>query len=279
MAIVNLGRPVTTLEAAAPEVIAAADAVWKAGSAVESAFAPGTSVAPKTSTPKTTSTAPANGGAPVPAKGQPKLVGSSTKNGKSTVATQPMLRYMIFGLVCLGAGIGFGLLLQHDFHPGMKHLPVLPASVGAFALLYVMAQSIERLLVPVSWFGGGFLGGVGGGGWRDFAPRSKAKLAVKNQDAVVAAYQEPNTASADVAADTQHNLAQYRANLTATTFGLAALAAMLVSGYAGIFLLHIVGLHTAAWLDIVVTGLAVAGGTKPLHDLISNISTGGKGKK
>jgi hypothetical protein len=69
---------------------------------------------------------------------------------------------------------------------------------------------------------------------------------------------------------------QYRANLTGTTFGLAALLAMLVSGYAGIFLLHIVGLHTAGWLDVLVSGLAIAGGTKPLHDLISNVSSGKK---
>jgi hypothetical protein len=27
-------------------------------------------------------------------------------------------------------------------------------------------------------------------------------------------------------------------------------------------------------LDIVVTGLAIGGGTKPLHDLISNMSNG-----
>jgi len=221
----------------------------------------------------------AEGAAQLAEEAQPKVVGSSTKGEKSTVATQPMARYMIFGLVCLGAGIGFGLLLQHDFHPGLRHLPVLSASVGAFALLYVMAQAIERLLVPVSWFGGGFLGGVSGGGWRDLAVRSKASLAGSHQKALVDAYRAPSTTTANDAAEAEHALAQYRANLTATTFGLAALAAMLVSGYTGIFLLHMVGLHTVAWLDILVTGLAVAGGTKPLHDLISNISAGAKAKK
>jgi hypothetical protein len=203
---------------------------------------------------------------------------TKTKGGTETqaVATQPMLRYVLFGLICLGAGLGFGVLLQQHYHPGMRHLPVLAASFGAFALLYVLAQAIERLLVPVSWFGGGFLGGLGNG---RRVGRSKSTLAAAHQSALVRAYTQPSPETAKDAANTQHDLDQYRANLTATTFGLAALAAMLVSGYAGVFMLHIVGLDTVAWLDLLVTGLAIAGGTKPLHDLISNISSGAKAKK
>jgi hypothetical protein len=53
---------------------------------------------------------------------------------------------------------------------------------------------------------------------------------------------------------------------------------MLVSGYTGLFLLTTVGLHVTGWLDVLVTGLAVAGGTKPLHDLISNISSSSPAK-
>jgi hypothetical protein len=275
MAIVNLGRK----EVAAEDVAQLAEDVDHL--AVTGIGAPPADVAPQAGNGAAAAAAVvAKPAGPKPlAEAQAKVVGSSTKGEKSTVATQPKIRYMIFGLACLGAGIGLGLLLQRDFHPGMKHLPVLSASVGAFALLYVMAQAIERLLVPVSWFGGGFLGGVGAGGWRDFAPGSKATLAGNHQKALVDAYRSPSTETADDAAEAQHALAQYRANLTATTFGLAALAAMLVSGYAGIFLLHMVGLHTVAWLDILITGLAVAGGTKPLHDLISNISSGAKAKK
>jgi hypothetical protein len=276
MAIITLGRRITALEAAAPTVVTAADAVLKAGTALKDDTAPKASTATQAGNGATGG----HGAIVAEAEAEPKVVASSKEGTSDTVATQPLPRYMAFGLACLAAGLGLGILLQYLFHPGFRHLPVLPASVGAFALLYVMAQSIERLLVPVSWFGGGFLGPVGEGGqWRDFASRSKASLAVKHQEAMAAAYRTPNKDTAQTAANSQHDLDQYRANLTATTFGLAAFAAMLVSGYAGVFLLHIVGLHTAAWLDILVTGLAIAGGTKPLHDLISNISAGGKAKK
>jgi hypothetical protein len=83
---------------------------------------------------------------------------------------------------------------------------------------------------------------------------------------------------AQAKADTQHNLDQYRANLTGITFGISAGLAMAVCGYAGIFLLNTVGIATAPWLDLLVTGLVIAGGTKPLHDLISNISSSTQSK-
>jgi hypothetical protein len=185
---------------------------------------------------------------------------------------------MIFGVLALAGGLVGGLLLQKDFHPGMTHLPVLPATTGIFALLYVMAQAIERVLVPVSWFGGGFLEKRAGN-----VKNTKAGLAKERQAATVRALKPPATpgaaqAAAQDAANATHAVDQYKANLTATTFGVAALLAMLVSGYTGLFLLTAVGLHAAGWLDVLVTGLAVAGGTKPLHDLISNISSSSQNK-
>ena len=52
----------------------------------------------------------------------------------------------------------------------------------------------------------------------------------------------------------------------------ACFLAMLGCGGLGIFLLHSVGLSTVPpAVDIGITGLAVGSGTKPLHDLISNI--------
>jgi hypothetical protein len=211
------------------------------------------------------------------------------KPASQTVATRPSLAYLAVGLGLLVLGFVGGLLLQRAFHPNMTKLPVLPAGVGAFALLYVMAQAIERLLVPVSWFGGGFLGGVktkvNGAAAADAAglgrlwltQNSKAALAKTHQAAQREALENPGDPVAlQAAANAKHDVDQYRANLTAITFGLAALLAMMVSGYVGIFLLHVIGLHTAGWLDVLVTGLAIAGGTKPLHGLISNISSAKK---
>ena len=202
-----------------------------------------------------------------------KVSGRGPGHGASeTVATQPGMPYIAFGLLALAAGFAAGLALQEHFHPGMTKLPVIPTGIGVFGILYVLAQAIERVLQPVSWFGGGFLGGLSGGS-------TKTELAKKRQSAVVQALNKPGSAEdAQRAADSQHEVDQYKANLTATSFGVAALLAMLVSGYTGLFLLSAVGLHIAGWLDLLVTGLAIAGGTKPLHDAISNLSASTKGK-
>jgi len=192
--------------------------------------------------------------------------------GSQTVATQPGLLYIVFSLIALAAGFAGGLALQQHFHPGMTKLPVIPAGFGIFGVLYVLAQAIERILQPVSWFGGGFLGGLNGGS-------TKTALAKEHQNAVVQALRRPgNSDDAQQAADSQHEIDQYKANLTATSFGVAALLAMLVSGYTGLFLLSAVGLHIAGWLDLLVTGLAIAGGTKPLHDAISSLSSSSQSK-
>jgi hypothetical protein len=66
---------------------------------------------------------------------------------------------------------------------------------------------------------------------------------------------------------------QIRANLTVLIFGTSALLAMIISGYMKAGLLRTVGESgIPAWVDIAVTGLIVGAGTKPLHDLTSNIS-------
>lgn len=210
--------------------------------------------------------------------GKPKAVASkaTSRSGKDqgvSVATQPALPYIVFGLAAFVIGYLGGLLLLGHFHPGMSKLPVIPAGVGVFSLFYVVAQAIERILQPVSWFGGGFLGGLGG--------RTKTELAKKHQVAVLDALNAPHEqqeAKAQEVANVQHDVDQYRANLTATSFGLAALLAMLVSGYVGLFMLSAVGLHIAGWLDLLVTGVAIAGGTKPLHDAISSLSSTSKSK-
>ena len=163
----------------------------------------------------------------------------------------------------------------------MTKLPVLATGVGSFSLIYIMAQAIERILVPFSWFGGGFLGGCG------VTPGTPSKKGLKKdyQSAMLKVAQAPAAASEEAkkelskkSAETKHSIDQYQANLTGTSFGVAAALAMVVSGYTGTFLLRTVGLRTVGWLDVLVTGLVIAGGTKPLHDLISNISSSAKNK-
>jgi len=63
-----------------------------------------------------------------------------------------------------------------------------------------------------------------------------------------------------------------RHNRAVVMWAIASFLAMLASGSLGLMLLRSVGLTGApAWADIFVTGLAIGSGTKPLHDLISNL--------
>jgi hypothetical protein len=230
----------------------------------------------------TTLTTPGNGAQPT------AVVDSSTKSGADstepsaqTVATQPAIQYIVFAIGAAAIGFVLGLYLQDHFHHNMTKLPVLATGVGSFALIYIMAQAIERILVPFSWVGGGFLGGCGTASGRP----SKNSLKKDRQSALLKAAQAPASSQetekkklSKKSAETKHSLDQYTANLTGSSFGVAAALAMVVSGYTGTFLLKTVGLTTAGWLDVLVTGLVIAGGTKPLHDLISNISSSSQNK-
>lgn len=96
----------------------------------------------------------------------------------------------------------------------------------------------------------------------------------------------------ELAAAAQSELDQRRADKAVAYWALASGLGLLLSATMGLYLLHIVGLRgdglttDGSWtsgvlsaagvrhmLDILVTGLAIGGGTKPLHDLISSLQT------
>jgi hypothetical protein len=64
-----------------------------------------------------------------------------------------------------------------------------------------------------------------------------------------------------------------RANKATLLWVAATVLAMFGSAMTGVSLLSLLGITTARWFDILVTGLAVGGGTKPLHDLIGFIQS------
>jgi hypothetical protein len=105
-------------------------------------------------------------------------------------------------------------------------------------------------------------------------------------------------AAVDLAAAAQAELDQRRADKAVAYWALASVLGLLVSATLGLYLLHIVGLRgdglaaDGSWaggilsaagirhlLDLLVTGLAIGGGTKPLHDLISNLQAAKDNKK
>jgi len=186
---------------------------------------------------------------------------SATDTG---VAARPTAGYAAVALVLAAIGLGVGLYLLGNKHPGLTKLPKVAAGTSTFAILYVFAQAIERLLVPVSWFGGGFLNGL---------TKKKVKQNQQFTEAeMAAAADEIKQSKAQAAANAAHDADQYRANLTATSFGVASLLAFIAIGYSGALFFHLAGIKAAGWLDLLATGLAIAGGSKPLHDLIDNVT-------
>jgi len=102
----------------------------------------------------------------------------------------------------------------------------------------------------------------------------------------------------ELAAATQAELDQRRADKAVAYWALASTLGLLLSATLGMYLLHIVGLRgdgmaaNGTWaagilsgagirhmIDLLVTGLAIGGGTKPLHDLVSNLQAAKVRKK
>jgi hypothetical protein len=151
-----------------------------------------------------------------------------------------------------------------DFRSGNTYAPV--------AALFLLALAVERLLEPFSGF---FLPSV------TTDKREYRKMAVEMmRTQKTAAYM-----------DLKHDADRSRASRAVLMWGVASVLAMLVAASTGFFVMrsvegpsegastnsggsgHPVSVGPNRVLDLVLTGLIIGGGTKPLHDLIGRIQT------
>jgi hypothetical protein len=183
-------------------------------------------------------------------------------------------------VVLVVAGTVFGTVL---YNGGLDVTFTPPTGVGIFALFYILAQVIERILEPFAPFLGTTKAKDPASENEKITTQLRARASLDM--AVAAALASPSD-NAGAAADAQRNVDQVRANATVVTFGVASLLAMLGAGLLEALLLETVGVEglgadgaNVVWIDILVTGLAVGAGTKPLHDLISNIKESKEGKQ
>jgi hypothetical protein len=171
---------------------------------------------------------------------------------KPAVTADPAFIAGAYVILILGAALGISLwyiLDPEPFVPG--------AGLSIFAPLYILAQSIERLLEPFATY----LGSASADGEITRKPDAKEKVydALVNDDA-------------DLAATWQRVVDRIRRNTTVITWAVASFIGMAVCGALGILFLRAIGFEgTPAAVDVVISGLAVGSGTKPLHDLISSI--------
>lgn len=160
-------------------------------------------------------------------------------------------------LMVVGAFAGWGL-----WHAAGTPSFVALAGVSTFAPLYVFAQSIERLLEPFATFFGG----------ADATHVEPGATGVKKPEAVLMRAEAIVDQDPDRAADWAGVVDKIRHNTAVLTWAIASVLGMLASGGFGILLLHRIGFTSMRpSFDIAITGLAIGSGTKPLHDLISNL--------
>ena len=157
--------------------------------------------------------------------------------------------------VGVSAFLGY-MLAAHWVQPTPIKL-VSVEGLTLFALFYIFAAAIERLVEPL----------------KNLIFDSRKKQAINIRDHGKAA------GNLQQAADGQAEINEARADSGIVTWAFATSFAMLGTSATGLFFLHAISIEgVSLWLDVLITGLAIGAGTKPLHDLIGyienkNIST------
>lgn len=134
--------------------------------------------------------------------------------------------------------------------------------LSAFALFYVFAQVIERFLEPIVSL-----------------ERFTAAEQERRRDAAVSRARgltdggEKARALAKATAHQAH-VDQWKASRALLVFAAATVIGTLVAAWLDLSFLTALGVRLEAaprWLHLLVTGLLIGGGTKPLHDLLTRI--------
>ncbi len=183
--------------------------------------------------------------------------GGAPATGTSSTETSPddevilrscgLLVLVYFLALMLSAGI---------FDEGTLEPATVGAGFGVLALFYVFAQTIERLLEPLS---------------KAILPTA-AQVTARDL-AVKAARNNPtDDAAANAAAQAQALLERRRANRSIAFWAIATAAGFVAAATMKGYFLSAVGVASPdRWAEILVSGTVIGAGTKPLHDLISRI--------
>jgi hypothetical protein len=151
----------------------------------------------------------------------------------------------------------------------------LTIKIGAdfvvFSVFYIVAQATERLVEP----------------WMNKVKaeevKTKKEAAKKATQRTALAVKAGDTAEAEAAAADEsrahEDLAETQGERAVIAWAMASVFALVACGLLGLGLIEAVADVTGssddvAWFrraDVVLTGLAVGAGTKPLHDLISRL--------
>lgn len=215
--------------------------------------------------------------APAPAAAaaqlQPVDIRQAEVDARTRPATGEAAKPEAWCWLVTGASLIVGVVLgTYAFDNWTKSVTFTPQEgIGTLALFYIIAQTIERLQEPVARLVKGTEAVEEGGATSKQLNKTKATALLERS--LAASLNAPaDTTKAKAVANAKRTVDQVRANTTLLLFGSGSFLAMLAAGVFKSLLLVAVGVSgTPIWLDIAVTGMAIGGGTKPLHDLISNI--------
>jgi hypothetical protein len=176
----------------------------------------------------------------------PNAVAAVSNAPKDEVRRRSVLT-LVAAMAALIGGYLFALLAVHGLW--VKGAPPqLAAGFNAFALLFVMALAIERLIQPL--------------------------VPILGPDTTIAkaALQKVQAADAPEAVPAaEASVSDSRSKTALVTWGVATGLASIMAASLNITLLRTLtmptGTHPPFWLDLLVTGLVVGAGTKPLNDL------------
>lgn len=178
------------------------------------------------------------------------MVATATATPVQLTASEQARRTALTITAALGflvAGYLLALFVVHGMWVSGQP-PQIAAGFNAFALLFVMALAIERLIQPLA-------PGLGPNS-NDAKAQLRAAKASKNDAGIETA---------------QAALADARNKTAVVTWGLATGLSCLLAAACNVTLLHAItnptGPQAGYWVDLLVTGLAVGAGTKPLNDL------------
>ena len=196
--------------------------------------------------------------------------GSVTSDLVAAAADPPMVGtgYLTAGLLILAVGGATGgYLAPHTTPMSLK------PGISAFAVFYILAQALERAFEVLQLV------------WPSLGQTTVGSQAVAKHDAaarrdstLAAAINEASELSAKNAAAAQAAVDQVRLNRTLLAWTINSALAMAGAGWLGLRL--IATITSPEWphyiIDVIVTGLVIGGGTKPLHDLIANLQAAKK---
>jgi hypothetical protein len=203
-------------------------------------------------------------------------VGSSSER----VAPDPV--FVIGGVVAIVVAWFVARGVGDDAYP--VDVQQFAAGVGIFAVVYIWAQSLERLLEPIASLVYTTDTEVSA---RDLALKEAEQKQAASEKARADAERNPQSEESqakadkaradaqtalDKAAELKAAVEKKRANRGVAFWSLASASAVLLSAWQNIYLLNLIGAPASdRGFDILATGLVIGGGTKPLHDLITRI--------